>query len=54
MKNYIVKVRIKFNDCEVGVAKVFVRDRNAEFASNVALNFFSNKYECEVVGVDEN
>lgn len=54
MKSYIVKVRIKFNDCEAGVAKVFVRDGNAELASNVALNFFSDKYECEVVGVTEN
>ena len=51
MKNYIVKVRIKSNDCEVGVAKVFVRDGNAKFASKVALDFFSDKYEYEVVGV---
>lgn len=54
MKSYIVKIRIKFNDCAVGVAKVFVRDGNAEFASNVALNFFSDKYKCEVVDVIEN
>ena len=53
MKNYIVSVAIKLNDCEVGVAKVFVRDSNEEFASRVALNFFSDKYECEVIGVKE-
>lgn len=53
MKNYIVKVKIKFKDCEVGAAKVFVRDSNEEFASKVALNFFSDKYECEVIGVKE-
>ena len=40
MKNYIVKVRIKSNDCEVGVAKVFVKDNNEEFASRVVLSFF--------------
>ena len=54
MKSYIVSVKIKYENCEVGVARVFVRESNAEFASNVALNFFSNKYECEVVGVAEN
>lgn len=54
MKSYIVSVKIKYKDCEVGVAKVFVRDGNAEFASNVALNFFSDKYGCEVVEVTEN
>ena len=53
MKNYIVKVRIKFNNCEVGTAKVFVRNSNEEFASKVALNFFSDKYECEIIEVKE-
>ena len=51
MKSYIVSVKIKYKGCEVGVAKVFVRGSNAEFASNVALNFFSDKYECEVIGI---
>lgn len=54
MKNYIVKVRIKYNDCEVGAAKVFVRDSKAEFAGKVALNFFSDKWDCEIIEVKEN
>ncbi len=53
MKNYIVKVRIKSNDCEVGVAKVFVRDSNEEFAGKAALSFFSDKYDCETIEVKE-
>lgn len=53
MKNYIVSVKIKYNDCEVGVAKVFVREINAEFASKVALNFFNNQYQCEIVEIKE-
>lgn len=53
MKNYIVKVKIKFNDCEVGVAKVFVRNSNEEFASKVVLDFFSDKYQCEIIKVEE-
>ena len=53
MKNYVVSVAIKLNDCEVGIAKVFVRDSNEEFASKVALNFFSDKYECEIIEVKE-
>ena len=53
MKNYIVSVAIKLNDCEVGVAKVFVRDSNEEFASKVVLNFFSNQYQCEVLKIKE-
>ena len=51
MKNYIVSVKIKLNDCEVGMAKVFVRDNNEEFASKIALNFFSDKYGCEIIEV---
>lgn len=54
MKNYIVKVRIKSNDCEVGVAKVFVRDSKGEFAGEVALSFFSDKCDCEIIEVKEN
>ena len=54
MKNYIIKVRIKSNDCEVGVVKVFVRDSKAEFAGKVALSFFSDKYDCEIIEVKEN
>ena len=53
MKNYIVKVKIKFKDCEVGAAKVFVRDSNEEFASKVVLNFFSDKYQCEIIEIRE-
>lgn len=54
MKNYIVKIRIKFNECDVGVSNVFVRDSNEEFAGKVALNFFSDKYDCEIIEVKEN
>ena len=54
MKNYIVKVRIKYNDCEVGVAKVFVRNSKGEFAGKVALSFFSDKCDCEIIDVKEN
>lgn len=54
MKNYIVKVRIKSNDCEVGLAKVFVRNSNEEFAGKVALRFFSDKYDSEIIEVKEN
>lgn len=53
MKNYIVSVKIKYNNCEVGMAKVFVRDSNEEFASDVAIKFFSDKYECEIIDVKE-
>ena len=53
MKNYIVSVKIKYNDCEVGVAKVFVRDSNEEFASKVVLDFFSDKYQCEIIEIKE-
>lgn len=53
MKKYIAKVRIKFNDCEVGTAKVFVIDSNEEFASKVVLDFFSDKYQCEVIEIKE-
>ena len=53
MKSYIVKVRIKSNDCEVGVAKVFVRDIKEEFAGKAALSFFGDKYDCEIIGVKE-
>lgn len=54
MKNYIVKVRIKSNDWEVGVAKVFVRNSTGEIAGKVALRFFSDKYDCEIIEVKEN
>jgi hypothetical protein len=54
VKNYIVSVKIKYNDCEVGVAKVFVRDSKEEFAGKVALSFFSDKYDCEIIEVTEN
>ena len=54
MKNYIVSVKIKYNDCEVGVAKVFVRDSNEELAGKVALRFFSDEYDCEIIEVKEN
>ena len=54
MKNYIVKVRIKSNGCEVGVAKVFVRDIKEEFAGKAALSFFSDKCDCEIIEVKEN
>lgn len=53
MKNYIVKVRIKSNNCEVGVAKVFVRDSKGEVASKVVLDFFSDKYQCEIIEIKE-
>lgn len=53
MKNYIVSVKIKLNNCEVGIAKVFVRESEKEFASSVALSFFRDKYECEVIGIEE-
>ena len=54
MKNYIVSVKIKLNDCEVGMAKVFVRDSKGEFAGKVALSFFSDKCDCEIIEVKEN
>ena len=54
MKNYIVSVKIKLNDCEVGMAKVFVRDSKGEFARKVALSFFGDKYDCEIIEVKEN
>lgn len=53
MKNYIVKVRIKSNDCEVGTAKIFVRDNNEQFASKAVLDFFSDKYQCEIIEIKE-
>lgn len=53
MKNYIVSVKIKLNDCEVGIAKVFVRESEKELASSVALSFFVDKCECEVIGIEE-
>ena len=53
MKNYVVSVAIKLNDCEVGVAKVFVRDNNEGFASKVVLDFFSDKYQCEIIEIRE-
>lgn len=51
MKNYIVKVRIKVNDCVVGTAKVFVRDINEEFAGKAVLKSFNDKYDCEIIEV---
>ena len=54
MKNYIVTVRIKYNDCEVGWARVFVRDSKGEFAGKAALSFFGDKYDCEIIEVKEN
>ena len=54
MKSYIVSVKIKFNDCEVGMAKVFVRESNSEFAGKVALSFFVDMYDCEIIEVKEN
>ena len=53
MKNYIVKIKIKSNNCEVGVANVFVRDSNEEFASKVVLDFFRDKYQCEIIEIKE-
>lgn len=53
MKNYIVKVRIKFNDCDVGTAKICVRDSKGEFAGKVALSFFSEECDCEIIEVKE-
>ncbi len=53
MKKYIVTVRIKLNDCEVGTAKVFVRNSNEKFASDVVSDFFAGKYECEIIEVKE-
>ena len=54
MKNYIVSVKIKLNDCEVGTAKVLVRDSKGEFAGKAALSFFSDKHDCEIIEVKEN
>lgn len=53
MKNYIIKVRIRSNDCEVATAKIFVRDNNEQFASKVVLDFFSDKYQCEIIEIKE-
>lgn len=53
MKSYLVSIKVKYEDCEVGVAKVFVRDGNGELAGKVALSFFSDKYDCEIIGVKE-